>query len=159
MELYRQNHKISVRNTDISQKKYWISWRNFPLFLPVVFFFSIPALLIKLNTNGNYWTLPLTFHIRTVLLVTVNMTFTQRIRIVYWWNAKMTITHQYLCIRIVYWWNVRLTIIHQDQIDQSLALIWEMNLATPSSAPSAEGIREPRSVFQSLMVWGEKLHL
>ena len=154
MELYRQNHKISVRNTGIFPPQNSGFHGEIFHYFSQLFFFSILALLIKLNTNGNYWTLPLTFHIRTVLLVTVNMTFTQRIRIVYWWNAKMTITHQYLCIRIriVYWWNVRLTIIHQDQIDQSLALIWEMNLATPSSAPSAEGIRESGSVFQSLMV-------
>ena len=35
MELYRQNLKNSGRNTDICWRKYWISWRNFPLFLPV----------------------------------------------------------------------------------------------------------------------------
>ena len=34
MELYRQNLKISGRNTGISWKKWRISWRNFPLFLP-----------------------------------------------------------------------------------------------------------------------------
>ena len=32
--LYRQNLKISGRNTGISWRKLRISWRNFPLFLP-----------------------------------------------------------------------------------------------------------------------------
>ena len=57
--------------------------------------------------------------------------------------------------------NVRTTIIHQDQDqgDKSLALTREVNLATPSSAPSAEEIRESGSAFQSLMIWGKKLHI
>ena len=43
-----------------------------------------------------------------------------------------------------------MTIIHQDQ-DQG-DLTREMNLATSSSAPSAEEIRASGSAFQSLMV-------
>ena len=39
MELYRQNLTNSERNTGISWKKYWISWRNFPLFLPEKYYF------------------------------------------------------------------------------------------------------------------------
>ena len=60
-----------------------------------------------------------------------------------------------------YWWHVNMTIIHQDQDrgDKSLALTREVNLATPSSAPSAEEIIESGSAFQSLMVCGETLHL
>ena len=42
---------------------------------------------------------------------------------------------------------------------ESLALTREVNLATPSSASSAEEIRESGSAFQSLMAWGKKLHL
>ena len=40
MELYRQNLKISGRNTGISWRKYRISWRNFLLFLPDKQYFS-----------------------------------------------------------------------------------------------------------------------
>ena len=37
-------------------------------------------------------------------------------------------------------------------------MVNDINLAIPSSAPSQE-IRESGSAFQSLMVWGGKLHL
>ena len=45
---------------------------------------------------------------------------------------------------IVYWRHIRITIIHQgpDQGDKSPALTREVNLKTPSSAPSAEEVRE-----------------
>ena len=57
--------------------------------------------------------------------------------------------------------NAETTITHQDLWlgNESLALTREVNLATQSSASSADEIRESGRAFQSLIVWGKKLPL
>ena len=68
-----------------------------------------------------------------------------------------TETHR-IRIRIIYWWNAETTITHQDLWlgNKSLALTREVNLATQSSESSADEIRESGRAFQSLIVWGKE---
>ena len=69
-------------------------------------------------------------------------------------HMKMVSKHVRIRIRIVYWWNAETTITHQD-----LALTREVNFVTQSSASSADEIRESGRAFPSLIVWGKKLPL
>ena len=116
------------------RKKRILYSSNFKYFL----FLSFPLNPWTFQVLGYIWH----FH------VFVSQKFIYRIRIVYWWNAETTITHQDLWLG-----------------NWSLALNREVNLATQSSASSADAassadeIRESGRAFQSLIVWGNKLPL